>query len=66
MNDFEIILLYNTKMDCVKTKNIRLDNTSLEKNKSINDKTKYSINDNVGLTDITGLEYKLFLKLWKT
>lgn len=53
-------------MDCVKTKNIRLDNTSLEKNKSINDKTKYSINDNVGLTDITGLEYKLFLKLWKT
>lgn len=56
-------------MDDIKTQTIRLN----KKQKNINDKKKYSIplNDNnlkdfVGLTDITGFEYKLFLKLWKT
>ena len=57
--------------DCVKTQTIRFNKNSLEKQKSINNKTKNTISlsdnkvkDYVGLTDITGLEYKLFLKLW--
>ena len=72
MNDLKLYYCMILKMDdCVKTQTIRFNKTSLEKQKSINNKTKNTISlsdnkvkDYVGLTDITGLEYKLFLKLW--